>query len=387
MYDLVIKGGRLIDPAQGLDNRLDVAISGDKIALVAEAIPPSQGRQTLEATNKIVTPGLIDMHTHIYSYVFKYAVEPDVAGVRQGVTTVVDGGSAGEAIFAAIPKYIIPRSRTTVFCFLHLGSQGLTLMPELRDREEINLEAIASVIESYRDLIKGIKVRLVGNVVAGAGVEVVRMAQQAARRFGLPVMVHIGDIKKQVPPNLTREVLRIMEKGDILTHVYTPAHGGVLRPDGTFVPELREAIERGVVIDSAMGTYNFSYAIARKGLAQGILPRTISTDLTTTSVNGPVYGLTVTMSKFMALGLDLKSVVEKTTIGPATVLGIHNRKGSLKPGMDADVSVLEVSSGAWQTEDAAKETLTFTRLLVPSVTVKAGQLIPGDPVSRPRPIS
>ncbi len=258
-------------------------------------------------------------------------------------------------------------------------------MPELRDSGEINLDATAAVIESHRGLIKGIKLRLVGNVVASAGVEVVRMAQQTARKFGLPIMVHIGDMKKQVSPTLTQEVLRIMERGDILTHVFTPSFGSVMSPDGTFLPELREAARRGVVLDSAMGTYNFSYAVASKALAQGILPRTISTDLTTTSVNGPVYGLPVTMSKFMALGLDLKSVVEMTTIGPASTLGIHNQKGSLKPGMDADVSILELSSGTWRVEDTLQGTLELAKLLVPIITVIAGQVIPAEPASQPRP--
>ena len=245
MYDLVIKGGRVIDPAQNIDDKLDIAISGDKIATVSKNIPSQESHQVVDATDKIITPGLIDMHCHVCYGILKNGVEPDVAGVKQGVTTVVDGGSTGQAIFGGFPKYVIPSSRTTVFCFIHLGSQGLTVLPELRDELEIDLDATAATIESNRDVIKGIKLRLVGNVVARTGVEVVETAKKIAKKFSLPIMVHIGDIKNQVSPTLTQEILPLMEQGDILVHVYTPKLGSIMRPDGTVLAELSEARWRG----------------------------------------------------------------------------------------------------------------------------------------------
>lgn len=384
MYDLLIKGGRVVDPAQSIDDKLDIAISGDRIATVAKDIPSPESQRVVDAGGKIVTPGLIDVHCHVYDGGVKESVEPDAAGVRQGVTTVVDAGSAGQAIFGGFPKYVIPASRTTVFCFLHLGSQGLSVMPELRDWEEIDLDATAATIESHRELIKGVKLRLVGNIVAQAGVEVVKMAKETAKKFGLPIMVHIGDRNKQVSPTLTREFLPLMEPGDILSHVFTANLGSVLRPDGTVLPELREAMERGVVLDIANGRFNLSFEVARKGMSQGILPTTLSTDVTVPSIAGPVYGLTVTMSKFMALGLDLRQVIEMTTINPARVLGIEDRKGSLRPGMDADVSVLELLSGTWKLLDSEQQALAARKLLAPDMTVKSGQLIPSQPVARPQ---
>ena len=387
MYDLLIKSGRVIDPAQNIDDKLDIAISGDKIAKVAKDIPSEESQRVVDARDKIVTPGLIDLHCHVYGSISNSGVEPDDAGVKQGVTTVVDGGSAGQATFDGFPKYVIPASRTTVFCFLHLGSLGLSIMPELRNWEEIDLDATAATIESNRDVIKGIKLRLVGNIVASAGVEVVKIAKKVTKNFGLPIMVHIGDKDKQVSTTLTQELLPLMEPGDILSHVFTAQLGNILRPDGTILPELREAMQRGVVLDVAHGRANLSFEVARKTMAQGILPTTLSTDLVLTSLTDIVYGMTVTMSKFMALGLSLKQVVEMATINPACAISIEDRKGSLKPGMDADVSIQELLSGTWRLEDSEQKTIEMTKLIAPVVTIKSGQLIPAQPVAQPQPLS
>ncbi len=383
MYDVLIKGGRVIDPAQGLDGRMDVAVSGDKIALVAEEIPAMECRKVIDAAGKIVTPGLIDLHCHCYDGGIPDGLLPDDAGVNQGVTTVVDAGSAGQATFGGLPKYVIPAARTTVFCFLHLGSQGLSIMPEIRDWQEIDLAATETVIGAYPGLIKGVKLRLVGNTVASAGARVVEMAKETAGKFGLPIMIHIGDLKRQVSPTLTREFLPLMERGDILSHVFTGNMGNILLEDGSVMPELRAAAERGVVMDIANGRSNLSFEVARQGMAQGIMPTTLSTDVTSMSLNALVYGLTVTMSKFLALGLDIKQIIEMTTVNSARALRIEDRKGSLKPGMDADISVLEILSGNWELADSVPETLPVTELVSPVLVVKAGQVIPSAPVAQP----
>ena len=394
MYNLLIKGGRVIDPAQNIDDKLDVAITGDRVAILDKDIPPQKSRKVIDAKEKIVTPGLIDLHCHvpgeirnqIVDGILTAAIHPDIAGVNQGVTTVVDAGSTGQTIFGGFARYVIPSSRTTVFCFLHLGSQGLTITPELRDWDEINLEATTATIASYRELIKGIKLRLVGNIVARHGTEIVKIAKKVAKQFRMPIMIHIGDLKKQVSPTLTQEMLRIMEPGDILSHVFTAKFGGTLRPDGTVLPELREAMERGVVLDTALGKNNFNFDVARKSIEQGILPTTLSTDLGVGSLKYPVYGMTVTMTKFMALGLDLKQIVERSTINPARALGEENRIGSLKPGMEADISILKLLPGKWKLEDSEQQTIEVDRLISPSLTVKAGQVISAHPEAQPQPI-
>ncbi len=383
MYDVLIKGGLVIDPAQELDGQMDVAVSGDKIVLVAEQIPATECRKVIDAAGKIVTPGLIDLHCHCYDGGIPDGLLPDDAGVKQGVTTVVDAGSAGQATFGGLAKYVIPAAHTTVFCFLHLGSQGLSIMPEIRDWQEIDLAATEAVIGAYPGLIKGVKLRLVGNTVASAGARVVEMAKETAGKFGLPIMIHIGDIKRQISPTLTREFLPLMEEGDILSHVFTGNLGGILLEDGTVMPELRAAAERGVVMDIANGRANLSFEVARKGMSQGIMPTTLSTDVVLPSLTTLVYGLTVTMSKFLPLGLDIKQIIEMTTINSARALRIEDRKGSLKPGMDADISVLEILSGNWELADSVPETLRITELVSPVLVVKAGQVIPSAPVAQP----
>jgi dihydroorotase len=385
MYDLLIKGGRVIDPAQNIDAQMDVAINGDKIAIVARDISPQEGQQVIEASGRIVTPGLIDLHCHAAGSLLTMSVDPDVAGVMQGVTTVVDGGSTGEAMFGGFPRYVIPSSRTRIFCFLHLSSQGLTIMPELRDWEEVNLEGIAATIDTNKELIKGVKLRLVGNTVARDGIKVVETAKKAARQFGMPIMIHIGDLKKQVPPDVTRQTLSSMEASDILSHVFTAKSGSAFQSNGTALPELRAAMERGVILDTAIGKNNFNFEVARRGIAQGILPTTISTDLGGMNLKGPVYGQAVTMSKFLELGLELKQVVAMSTINPARALGEDSHIGSLKAGMEADVSILEIQSGKWKLEDSEQQILEVNKLLAPVMTVKAGAVIPAQPATRPQP--
>jgi dihydroorotase len=299
---------------------------------------------------------------------------------------VVDGGTAGEATFGGFPRFVIPAARTRVYCFLNLSSTGLSVQPELRDWQEINLGAIETTIQTHRDIVKGIKIRLVGALIAGVGVEVIRRAKETAKKFGLPIMVHIGDRWKQVSPTLTQECLPLLEAGDILSHIYTAQPGSPLLPDGTMMPELREAMERGVVLDISNGRTgsNFSFRVARKGIAQGILPTTLSTDVNRPSLTYSVFGLTVTMSKFLELGLDLAQVIAMSTINPARAIGEEKKIGSLKPGMDADVTILEVLSGSWKLEDP--EQPTMARLISPIMTIKAGQAIAASPLAQPERI-
>ena len=383
MYDILIKGGRAIDPAQNIDGTMDVAINKDRIAAVSRDIPPQEGKQVIDAKGKIVTPGLIDAHVHVFDSIMPIALEPDVAGVKHAVTTVVDGGSAGVATFAAFPKHIFPTTQTRVFCFLHLCSYGLVPEPELKDWDEINPDAMAATIEANRSVIKGVKLRLVGKLVASAGIEVVKTAKKIAGQFRLPIMVHIGDTDKQVPASLTQECLSVMEAGDILAHMYTGNQGSALRPDGTIVPELKAAMKRGVILDPATGRNNFSFVVARKCLAEGILPTIISTDLNHRCLKDRTFSLPVNMSKFMALGLDLKQVVAMTTINPARAIHEEARIGSLKPGMTADVSILELKSGAWTLIDSPGETMKTDKMLMPVTAVKDGKVIKAEPVALP----
>ncbi len=384
IYDLVVKGGRVIDPAQQVDGTMDIATAGGKVVKVAADIPAGESKQVFDASGKIVTPGLIDAHTHVYDAVLDAGAHPDDAGVNQGVTTVIDCGSAGYATFGGFPKYVVPAAKTTVYCLLHIGSFGISSMPELWYPEEINVAATEAVIKANPGLIRGVKIRLVGKLIASGGVEVIKIAKATAKKFNLPLMVHIGDGNSWVSPTLTRECLPLLEAGDIITHIYTGLLGGVLGDDERVIPEFAAARERHVILDSAHGRSNFTYFVARKMLEQGYLPDVISTDLTKPSITGPVYGLTVTISKFMALGIPLEKIIAMTTINPAKVMSFADRKGSLEPGKDADISVLEIKSGKWPLFDCNQDRLDVERLVVPVMTIKAGELITPQPVAWPQ---
>ena len=371
MYDLLIKSGRVIDPAQKLDGQMDIAINGDKIACLSKNISPTESKQIIDAQGKFITPGLIDSHCHVYSKQDPPGAEPDTVGINQGVTTVVDGGSAGQAAIADLKKEIAT-ARTTVYCLLHIGSLGQIITPELRNWEEIDSDATAAAIQANPDLIRGIKIRLLGDLISMDGVEVVKTAQKVAKRFDLPLVVHMGDLKQQVAPNLTQETLSLLESGDILTHLYNSNWGGCMREDGTFFPELRQAMQRGVILDIGRGRIHFNFDVAKNGLSQGILPTTISSDIVSPSITDRVYGLTAVMSTLLALGLTLTQVIEMSTINPARALGLSERIGSLKPGMVADMSILTLLSGKWTIVDSVQKKLTLTKVLSPDSTVKSG---------------
>jgi dihydroorotase len=383
MYDLLVKGGRVIDPANKRDGLMDVAVNGRNIAAVAKNIPEKDARKVLDARGKIVTPGLIDMHCHVYDGGVKNGAPIDTAGVRQGVTTVVDAGSAGQAIFPAFPKFVIPRARTSVYCFLHICSTGQAIQPEPGWAGQIDPSATTAMVKAYPGLIKGIKIRLVGDYLAKEGLATFKIAKKVAKDCGLPIMVHIGDTDCKVPASLTREFLPLMEKGDILSHGFTAKQGSTMLEGGKFVPEFKAAIDRGMIFDIAHGRFNCSYAVARNGLAQGIIPDTISSDITLQSLAFKVFGLTVTISKFLTIGLTLNQVITMTTINPAKALGIDGEKGSFAPGKDADISILEFIPGKWQLIDAENEVLTAKELVTPFLTVIAGKVVLPKIFARP----
>jgi dihydroorotase len=378
MYDLLIKGGKVIDPSQKISNVMDLAIQDHRIARLAKDIPASEAREVIDAAGNIVTPGLIDIHCHVYPGVTEIGILPDDAGLKQGVTTVVDAGSAGQATFGGLTKYVIPQSRTNIFCFLHLCSVGLSVMPELGSWNEINVEAAAAAIESNRDIIKGVKLRLTGPLAKEQGAKLIEIAKKLAGKFNLPVMIHLGDLDK----SLTRYCLTLMEPGDIVSHIYTPQTGSPWLPDGGSMSELVQAMRRGVMLDVAPGMYNFSFEIAQKGLAQGIIPTTISSDLTSWSLTKHIFGLTVTMSRFLALGLSMEQLIEMTTINPARVLGIIDRAGSLEPEMPADVSILKLVSGKWRLKDTEQKNMDIETLIQPVMAIKSGQPLLACPVAQ-----
>lgn len=380
MYDLLVKGGEVIDPAQDIHDQRDIGISQGKIAALASEIAPSDARKVINAEGKIVTPGLIDLHVHVADGIHPLGAVPDEVGVLSGVTTLCDAGSTGYANFSGLKRYVIPQAQTDVLCFLQVAPTGDAFVPEICDWHNINPEATLQTIEENRDIIRGVKLRANGTLVEKLGIEAVRVAKGIATKVGLPLMVHIGIDDGELTPDdvmtaYTRNLLSLLDSGDIITHCYTPRAGGVIQRDGSVLPELREAMERGVLLDVANARANFTFELARIGLEQGILPHTLSTDITCVSRNArSVLSLLVTMSKFLALGLSLDQVIAMTTINPAMALGEERSRGSLRIGVPADVSILELSEGNFLFFDSIAEdtSLAGKYLLVPNLVLKSG---------------
>ena len=265
-----------------------------------------------------------------------------------------------------------------LYCMLHIVRTGLNVMPELSRREDIDLDETVRVINDNKPMIHGVKLRAVGPAVPTLGIEMVRLAKQAANEAGVRLMVHIGDPSAGDGPTLTRELLPLLDPGDIITHLFTNHPGRIVDDQGKVIPEIMEAQERGVFFDTAFGRMNFSFEIARRVLDQGVIPRSISTDLTVPGRLNTVHSMTEMLSRFLALGFSLEDVIRMATANPAEALGMEDALGSLAVGREADITVLEEVTGDWVFDDTFGQKLGGTKALVPVGTIRSGEVIPPD---------
>jgi dihydroorotase len=383
MYDLLISGGRLVDPSAGLDGLHDIAITQGKIARIEPHLAPEEARRVIEVPGTIVTPGLIDLHAHVFEGFTRFGVNPDQGGVYAGVTTLVDAGSAGSATFGGFPRYIIPQCHTEIIPFLHISQTGLATIPDITTESSIDLDGTLRTVDRYKHLICGIKARMVSPALEIFGMEMPRLARRAARESGIKLMVHIGDTEKRYDPTVIRRLLPMLEQGDILTHYFTANPGGVLDGNGRLVPEAWEAARTGVRFDTAHGQANFSFDIGRRIIDQGLLPHCISTDLTVPGRLRTVHSMTEMMTRFLALGFTIEQVVTMCTANPAKAIGAEERLGTLATGRQADISVLRLVEGDWTVYDVLRNSLPARQAVVPVLTVKRGELF--RPEWGPRP--
>jgi dihydroorotase len=371
MFDLVIRGGTVVDAAQGLHAQRDIAITQGRIVRVAPDIEAELPTEVLDATGHLVTPGLIDIHVHVYPGVSHYGIAPDATCLSRGVTTVNDAGSAGADTFEGLRRYVVSVSETRVVAYLNISAIGMVspLNNELEDLRQANPERAIAVCERNRDVIQGVKVRLARTMVGQNGIQPLRLAKRAAEATGLPIMVHVGDT-----PGPLGEILVELRPRDIVTHCFHGRAHGVVDAHGEVLPEVREAADLGIIFDVGHGVGSFSFDVARKALRGGLVPGTISSDLHYYNVNGPVFDLATTMSKFLHLGLSLDEVLARTTTTPASLLGLSTHLGAVREGLLADLAVFRLALGDFEFEDSMGEKVRGTQRLEPVAVIKGGRL-------------
>ena len=368
-YDVLIKGGRVIDPASQTDRPLDLAIQGGRIAKVAADIDASEAARWVDARGKLVVPGLIDVHAHIFEHGSSNGLDPDLAGVRSGVTTIVDGGSAGSSNYAGFHNLVIQHAATRVLTNIHIAKAGLAFIPEARDANDILLDDTIAMIHAHPGEIIGVKVRACGPAVDAMGIAYIESALTAAHEGGVRLMVHIGDPQFGSDPTITRQLLPLLRPGDLLTHLYTGQPGKAIDDANRVLPELVDAKERGVLFDPAHGRWNLSFEVAKRLLDQDIAPASISTDITKPG-RDIVKSMTHTMGKFLALGFSLPDVVRMSTLAPARMIGQEAELGSLAEGTTADVTILDAVQGRWSYVDSEGATLIGEQALTPRADVQ-----------------
>jgi dihydroorotase len=359
-HDLVLKGGRIIDPSQGIDRVGDVGFDTTGQATLGDGLTGGTER---DANGLIVTPGLIDLHTHVYWGGTSLGVDPDAYARQSAVTTCVDTGSAGPGNFAGFNAHVIQPAEARVLAYLHVSFAGIyafssTIM--VGESQDIRLmaarEALA-VAREHTDAIIGIKVR-VGRHASGAnGISPLAVALDLADAADLPLMCHIDE-----PPPSYTAVLDLLRPGDVLTHCFRPFPNAPVHGDGRIRDAVLAARARGVLFDVGHGMGSFSWKTARAAVAAGFWPDTISSDVHAMCINGPAWDLPRTMTKFLALGMPLPEIIASTTHRAATAIRRPDL-GTFAPGGVADASVLELASGDIELEDVLGETITHPQQL------------------------
>ena len=382
----VLRGGRLLDPASGLDGELDVRVR-DGIVDAVGTESAGDGAMVIDVKGLVVTPGLIDVHLHLMKGLGAFGVDPDIFGIGSGVTTVVDAGSAGHSLLNIFRNYVTNNAQTRVLNYINLSTLGGVTGPGysiLADPRLIDEDKIVAAVEANRDIIVGIKIMATGGALGGQGMKPLERARKLGDALKLPLLVHIGESwTKDTAPVHVGDVLRYLRPGDIITHMFTAHPGGLLDRNGKLWPQVRDAKESGVLMDVGHGLHNLNFDVARKVLDQGLQPDGVSTDGHRGNRAGPVYDLPTTMAKLMALGFSLQQVVEMATVNAARLLGRGNELGSIRVGQPAEISVLRLEEHEWTAVDSQKGALPARHALLPVYTIR-GQTI-YEPLSLDRP--
>ncbi len=363
-YDLILKGGRVIDPAQGLDEIADVAFAGGKVAAIEPAIAASNGADVRDVSGRIVAPGFIDLHTHVYWGGTSLGVDPGDFAKRSGVTTLIDAGSAGPGNFKGFLKHVIEPSEPRILAYIHVSFAGIyafskrIMVGESSDMRLMSPTDAVEVASANRDTIVGIKVRVGRNASGTSGAAPLDIALQVAEELSMPLMVHIDE-----PPPTLEEVLERLRPGDTLTHCFRPFPNSPITGQGAVKTAVLEARKRGVLFDIGHGMGSFSFKVARAMLDAGFMPDTISSDVHSLNLEGPVFDQATTLSKFLCLGTPLTDVIRATTANVATAIR-RPELGTLRPGSAGDATIFTVGEGTFPYTDSTGEPMNGNRRIL-----------------------
>ena len=367
-YDILIQNGEVRDPARGHKARADVGILDGKIAAIEEKIPAERGLDVIDASGLFVVPGLIDLHTHCYYGGTGLGIEADPIAARSGTTTWVDAGSFGYDQTAGFRRFIVNPAQARIYGYVYLYPDNRN--PDVDPVKYVRgvMKRTGETVVANRDILLGVKMQVGSNMNGRYSLDFLKIARELCDQFKLPMMAHISF----APPE-TDQVMELMRPGDVVTHCFNTHTLGILDGAGKVKASVRDARSRGVLFDVGHGLGSFNFSAARKALDDGFLPDTISTDIYTLNVNGPVYDFPTTLSKLLHLGMSFDDVLARATVNPARVVNRVAGLGTLAPGAPADVALLTIEEGQFRLTDSQRNTVTATRRIASRLTICRGK--------------
>ncbi len=368
-FDILIRNGEVRDPGRGFRQKADVGIKDGKVAAIEAAIPAERGIDIVDAGGMYVTPGLVDLHAHVY-HSLGFGIEADPLAATSGVTTWVDAGSFAHNQVGAFRKFIVDPAQSRIFGYVYL-------YPTTRNPDEDpirhvrrNMRRTGESVVANRDILIGVKFQVGSNMNGQWSLEFLKIARELCDEYDLPLMAHVSF----APPE-TDQVMEYLKPGDVLTHCFNTHSIGILDDAGKIRSSVRDARSRGVLFDVGHGAGSFNFEIARKALDQGFLPDSISTDVYTASINGPVYDMPTTLTKMQHLGMSVDDILIRSTINPAKVVNRIPGMGTLAVGGPADIALLQVEEGDFQLVDSQRNTVNVEKRIVSRLTICRGRRV------------
>ena len=416
-YDLLLRGGRVIDPALNLNGIHDVAVKDGRIAAVLPSITPASARETIDVSGKLVLPGLIDTHAHVFEYVTgRFGLEADMCGIRSGVTTLIDQGGPSCMTLPAVREFVVNAKRSRCVAFLSsylVGGMEGHFYPALYKPDCVDVDATVKAALENRDIVKGFKAHAELGGFARWGIEVIKLSAQIAKTANLPLYIHFGQLwaLPETGPNgvdpdtILEQVVPLLKAGDIIAHPFTRHPGGFVNRQGKLHPIVKQALAMGLKTDVGHGSH-FSYKMARIALDAGVVPDTLGADMhgyntrvprAASGAPNPLAGtptehpdkehmffgqtrfsLVSAMTSMLALGLTIEQIVPMVTANPAKMIGMEKELGSMRSGSEADISVLHDERGSWTLTDNERTRIKTDRMLRPWFCLRAGKRFDSD---------